>query len=297
MQGNRDTPEFVILEGILDGRVLNEDTLQAAVNELNQTHGGTFRLEVTGGRFNIMPGNSLVSGERFDPAVQNDFLDRLQAIADAAQPGSIETNLRCKMVFEQDVAETLFVVRGMQLEAVTRRRPRTQQDVVPDSLLGRSDRPTMRRRELTWLIPGLLLLTALLAWQSGLIDRLLAARGEPLSVQTGPFEDMVSVTTEQSWGNYYITLHRGPGYPTTTAALTARRDASASLTTRAACELVGNGGELFVQIAQADGAVICETLTNLRSLLTDADGKVNVRLPGSMAAHHVVLSLSSGERR
>lgn len=291
-----DTPSALLVEGILDGRVLNENTLQTAVADLSKCGAGEFRLDVTGGRFNILPAETHVPANRFDTAAQSNFLDRLQGVVDAAQPGSVETTLRCKLVFEADVAETLFVVNGQQIEPVTRRRPRTAQDTLPmptaegEAMLG------MRRRELIWLAPVLLIVGVFFAWQSGWIDRVLAARAEEVLTETGPFGQMIDVKLERSWGSYYITLTRGSTYPATPAALATLREDSATLTAAAACELIGNGGELFVQIANEDGKVLAEARTELRSLLTDEDGKVKVKLPGNRSAHHVSLSLSAGKK-
>ena len=291
-----DTPSALLVEGILDGRVLNEGTLQDAVQQLSQCGAGAFRLEVTGGRFNILPAETHVPADRFDTAAQSNFLDRLQGVVDAAQPGSVETTLRCKLVFEDNVAETLFVINGHQVEPVTRQRPRTAQDAIPmptadgEAMLG------MRRREIMWLAPVLLLVGAFFAWQSGWIDRVLSARAEEVQTQSGAFGGMLDVQLERSWGNYYVTLTRGTTYPTTPEALATLRDGSTTLPERAACELVGNGGELFVQLVQEDGKVLAEASTGLRSLLTDPDGKAEVKLPGSMSAHHVSLSLSAGKK-
>ncbi|MFT7536897.1 MAG: hypothetical protein ACI85K_002852 [Hyphomicrobiaceae bacterium] len=291
-----DTPSALLVEGILDGRVLNESTLQTAVEALSKCGAGEFRLDVTGGRFNILPAETHVPADRFDTAAQSNFLDRLQGVVDAAQQGSIETTLRCKLVFADEVAETLFVINGQQIEPVTRRRPRTAQDAIPmptdegDAMLG------MRRRELMWLAPVLLIVGVFFAWQSGWIDRVLAARAEEVLIETGAFGQMVDVKLERSWGNYNVTLTRGPTYPTTPEALAALRDNSKTLTAGAACELIGNGGELFVQIANEDGKVLAEARTELRTLLTDEAGKVEVKLPGNRSAHHVSLSLSAGKK-
>ena len=291
-----DAPKALILDGILDGRVRDEAALRQAVAALSSCGAGPFRLEVTGGRFNVIPAETHVPPGGFDAAGQSNFLDRLQALVDTAQAGSIETNLRCKLLYAHEVAETLFVVKGGQIEPVTRRRPRTEHDGLPMAQEDDQTALAMRRREVLWVAPVLLLLGLFFAWQSGWVDRLLAARAEQMQTEAGPFQDMIAVQVERSWGNYQIKLTRGPGYPATTEALAARRDGSSSLTKRAACELVGNGDDLFVQIAQEDGTVLSEARTELRPLLGKDDGEVLIKLPGSMSAHHIVLSLSSGKQ-
>lgn len=294
--GASDTPIALLVEGILEGRVLEEDALRAAVARLSQCGAGVFKLEVTGGRFNVLPAETQVDATSFDAAAQSDFLDRLQAVLDGAQPGSIETTLRCKMVFAHEVAETLFVVKGHQVEPMTRRRPPTADDAVAvapatnDAMFG------LRRRELMWLAPALLLLGSFFAWKSGWIDRVLAARAEEVQTESGPFGNMLAIELERSWGSYHVTVSRGPSYPTTPEALAALQEASKTLPERAACELVGNGGELFVQLQNAEGKVLAETRTELRALLTDDEGKAKAKLPGNMSADRVTLSLSGGKK-
>ena len=135
-----------------------------------------------------------------------------------------------------------------------------------------------------------------LAVETGATMDLGAVAEELAATRELKFGEMIDVQLERSWGNYNVTLTRGTAYPTTPEALATLRDGSTTLPERAACELVGNGGELFVQLVQEDGKVLAEVSTGLRSLLTDADGKAEVQLPGSMSAHHVTLSLSAGKK-
>ena len=287
-------PRALIVDGILEGRVLNEDRLQQAVHALSQCGAGAFRADVTGSRFSMLPIDTRVPPDRFDAAAQTTFLDRLQAVADAARPGSIESTLRCKLVYEHEVAETLFVARGALIEPLTRHRPRDEND---DGSLLASDALEapfgMRRRELLWLTPLLLVIGGVFLWQAGWIDRVLSASAEEIRTDTGPFGDMVTTSVERSWGNYVVTLARGAGYPETPAALAERRDASEDLPARAATEVVGNGDALYVRLVDADGNVLAEARTELRPLLTGADGTVEVKLPGRMNAHGVALALDA----
>jgi len=281
------------VEGILDGRVLDEDTLRQAVKDLGSCGAGSFRVDINGGRFTMLPVDTQVPAETFDAAAQADFLDRLQAVADAAQPSSVETNLRCKLLYVDDVAETLFVVRNHRIEPITRRRAKTVQDMPMLPKAGTKVPGGLSRREIVWLAPILLVAGLTYAWYSGWFQRVMAARADQIQIDTGPFGDMLSVEVERSWGNYHATLTRGEGYPATPAALVERRQASDDIATRAACELVGNGGKLFVQLTQEDGLVLCERTGELRLLLTDEHGEVEIELPGHMSAKHLRLSLSS----
>lgn len=289
-------PRSLIVDGIVDGRVLDAQALRGAVQRLSECGAGSFRVDITGGRFNMLPVDTHVPPEGFDAASQSNFLDRLQELVDAAQPNSIETTLRCKLVYDEEVAETLFVVRGSAVEPVTRRRPKTVQDAPALPQMDSEAPLGMRRKELLWIAPLLLVLGVVFAWQSGYIDRVLAARAEEIQKDTGPFGDMIAVDIERAWGNYTATLTRGGGFPATPDALAKRKEASQDLTEQAACGVVGDGGQLFVQLLGDNGKVLEAVRTELRPLLTDVDGEVKVRLPGKMSVTTVRLSLSAGKK-
>lgn len=283
-------PLAAYVEGLLDGRLADAAALQQAVASLQSAGAGPFRSEVQGGRFSLLPAATQIEGV-FDEAAQARFLQALQGITAVAVPGSVETNLRCRLVYADVVAETLFVVQKGQLEPLTRVRPRTADDGVgvprmPSVPFG------LRRRELLFAAPLLLVAGALVAWQSGWIDRVLAARAEQLRTDAGPFGAMLQLQVEPSWGNYRVTVTRGPEYPANATALAARRDATEDLGLRAAVAAVGDGGALFVQLLGAEDKVLAEQRTELRPLLTAADGQLEIKLPGAMQATAVRLSLS-----
>lgn len=290
-------PHGIGIDGILEGRVANAVALGAAVEALGACGAGRFRLEITGGRFNVLPEETTLAGTTFDQHAQAAFVAALQQVLDAAAPGSIVTTLRCTLHYAEQIAETLFVVRGGQLEPLTRLRARGSGDAPPlpgaDGTPARG--PALPRRQLLLITPLLLLAGALVAWQTGWIDRVLAARAEDLATDGGPFGAMLQVEARRSWGNYEIELRRGADYPTTPDELTRRRDASGDLAARAATTLVGDGGQLFVQLRAADGALLAERRAELRPLLADAQGKVVLQLPGQITAHTVRLSLASGQ--
>ncbi|MGC6488269.1 MAG: hypothetical protein ACON4Z_11535 [Planctomycetota bacterium] len=291
----RGAPQALVFDGILDGRVRDARALRVAVEQLSACGAGAFRVDFTGGRFNLLPVDTQVPPERFDEAAQSNFLDRLHAVVDAAQPNSVETTLRCKLVYEDEVTETLFVVREGAVEPLSRRRPKGAQDApaLPPSI----DEPALglRRRELFLIAPLLLVVGVLYAWQSGYVDRILAARAETLTTDPGPFGDMVDVAVVRSWGNYEVTLTRGAGYPETPEALQARRDAGETLAQQAACAVVGDGDELYVQLQNADGEVLEQTPARLRRLLSDPDAEVVVELSGRVSGGAVALSLSGDD--
>lgn len=285
-------PAALVVDGIVDGRVRDAQALRQAVELLGKCGAGAFRVDVTGGRFNMLPVETHAAAGGFDEAAQANFLDRLQAVVDAAQPDSVETTLRCKLVYDEEVAETLFVVRGAAVEPVTRRRPKSAQDApsLPPTL---DDAPMgVRRKEWLLIAPLLVIAGLLVAWKTGYIDRVLSARAESLQTDTGPFSDMVQLEVSRLWGNYELKITRGAGYPGDPEALAARKEAAATLSEQAACTVVGDGDKLYVQLRSAEGALLESRSTQLRELLLDPDGEVRVVLSGKISGDTVALSLS-----
>ncbi len=291
-----EAPQAVIVEGILDGRVGDAAALQTAADSLGAAGAGAFRCDVQGGRFSLLPVETRVPGASFDAAGQARFLDALHALLRASAPGSVEANLRCRLVYATEVAETLFVVRGERVEPMTRRRPRTPADdaalAPPPAALPMG----LRRRDLLVLAPVLLLVGLFVAWRAGWIDRVLAARAETLQVETGPFAAMIAATVERSWGNYEVSLRRGADYPATPEALAALVAKQTDNAHRAACTIVGDGRDLFVQLLDDDKRVLAEVRAEVRPLVTEKDAAVIVKLPGQMNAAGIRLSLNAEPR-
>lgn len=285
----RGAPLAAFVEGILDGRVADAARLRKAAERLGQAGAGPFRCDIQGGRFSLLPVDTAIP-PGFDATAQARFLAALQGLLDGAHPGSIESNLRCRLLYADEVVETLFVARGAAIEPLSRRRPRTAGDFVP-SIPDNAPLPLgLRRREMLWLLPLLLLAGLGLAWQAGWIDRVLAARAESLRHDPGPFQTMLAIDVARSWGNYEVTLRRAGGYPATQAALDERRAAAASPEERLAISIVGDGRELYVQLLTADGQVLAETRADLRALLAAPSASIAARLPGRIGAAAVRLS-------
>lgn len=287
-------PNALVVDGILDGRVRDAQALREAVERLSTCGAGAFRLDITGGRFSLLPVETHVPPGAFDLTAQSDFLDRLHEVVQAAQDNSVEATLRCKLVYGAEVAETLFVVRGARVEPLTRRRPAVSGDAPALPTTDAGPWAGLQRRQLLLLAPLLLALIGLLAWQSGYVDRILAARAEQLTTETGPFDDMLEVRVDRSWGYYEVTVTRGAGYPDSPEALEARKASVQELAGQAACTVVGDGDDLFVQLLDGSGEVLTAERAELRSLLTEDSGEVVVKLEGRMAAATVRLSLDRG---
>lgn len=292
-------PLSLTIEGILDGRAADRHALKQAVDALSGCGAGRFRVDFAGGRFSIIPEAPAVAPDAFDLAAHRTFLEQLQQVVDTAELGSVETNLRCQMIYAEEVAETLFAVRNGVVEPLTRRRARNPGDLpsLPPAVPTASGAFGIDRRQLLWIAPASLLAGSLVAWQAGWLDRVLAARAETLHHDAGPFGTMLAVTTSRSWGVYSVEVARGEDYPATPDALAQRLDSATGLDDRAAAEIVGNGGEFFVQLLNAEGTVIAQSRAELRSLLTTAEERVKVSLPGKMNADRVRLSLSRAKSK
>lgn len=295
MNGSADaaTPHAAFVDGLLDGRIADAARLRAAADALGRAGAGAFRCDLQGGRFTVLPVETRIAAP-FDVAAQERFLEALRELVATAAPGSVETNLRCRLVFADEVAETLFVVRGQQVEPLTRRRPRTAADgadLAPEPALGVAW--IVRRRELVWLAPLLLVLAAFAAWQTGWIDRVLAARAESLRVDAGPFGAMLDASVQRSWGDYEVTLRRGRDYPDGPQAVAERLARLPDTAQHAACSIVGDGRDLYVQLLDDGGKVLAEAHVEVRALLTAADGCAVARLPGQMHAASLRLAIAA----
>lgn len=286
-------PLSVHFDGILDGRVVDAPALQAAAEALSQLGGGTFQVDIDGGRFSLLPAGEELPGDRFDEAAQARFVKLLGDVLAAAAPGSVEATLRCRLGYPEQIVETWFRAGRAGIEPLSRVRPRTAEDgafAAPTA----ATRPPLGigRRELLILAPLLLVAGLLYFWQAGLLDRMLSARAEQIRFDTGPFGSMLDVAIERSWGQYEVRLRRGPAYPADPAAVQQAQTTAAGLPQRAAAELVGNGGELWLQMRDVEGKVLDAVPVQLRALLVAAEGEVKARLPGRMQAQTVALSLT-----
>jgi len=290
-----DQPLAAFVEGLLDGRVADADALQAATRELSSAGGGPFRCDIQGGRFSLLPIDTPMP-PGFDDAAQDRFLAALQKVVAGGVPGSVEGNLRCRLLFADEVTETLFVVRGDRIEPLSRRRPRTPDDTVPAMPAAPPTPFGLRRRDLAWIAPLLLLAGTAVAWQAGWIDRVLAARADGLQRDAGPFGTMLAFEVGRAWGNYDVTLRRGADYPATPQAVEERRRAASDHAAGAATSIVGDGRELYVQVVDDSGHVLAETKVDVRPLLTAAEAVVTAKLPGRIGATAVRLSITAAPR-
>ncbi|MCA8976569.1 MAG: hypothetical protein KDC98_17745, partial [Planctomycetes bacterium] len=138
---------------------------------------------------------------------------------------------------------------------------------------------------------------ALTAWTSGLVDRLLSANAQGLTVETGEFGDLLQIDVENDWGNYEVEIRRGPSHPDSAAAWEALATAAANEAARLHAVVVREGQDLYVQLRDDKDRMLAENKVNLRPLVTAADGTATVRLPGRITASRVVLSVTRYEKK
>lgn len=294
-------PRWVTLDGILEGRVGDGPALARAIAGLNGLGICEFEFDRDGGKFSVLPANRQVRGAGFDAAAQNELLEHLRAIAAAAR-GPVESTLRCTMVYETQCTETLFRAvapppAGDGVETLTRVRPVRADDAPPDLPSQPPWRKMLRRKEVVIVLPLLIVAFGLLAWRSGLVDRLLSANVRGIEIDTHEFGGLLAADVESEWGNYSVTVRRGDDYPSTSAGWDARAAASTTETERLRDNLVREGQDVWVQLRDTEGAVLAQRSVELRPLVTAPDAEVDLALPGMMTAAKVVFSVNKYEKK
>ena len=296
-----DVPRSVQLDGILDGRIADGQALVEASSRLSVLGIGNFELERDGGRYSLMPDGERHSGAGFGTEQQARLLAILQQVARATH-GTVESTLRCTMVFEHGVSETLF--RGAlgadgqpTVEAVSRLRERRVGDVPTEAAPPPPWRGLLQRREIVVALPLLVLGVLLMAWTSGLLDRLLSAGAGGLQKDTGAFGELLTLEASSSWGDYAVEVRRGPGHPAGTEAWDQLLATAPDESARARIQVVREGNDVYVRLEDGDGRFAGERLVSLRALVTRPDGVVKVRVPGRITAARITMAMESGKKQ
>lgn len=287
-----DAVRFGWFDGILEGTATDPAAVGAAVAELNRSGPARFALTVEALRCSILADDRPLAGERFrDPRAGESLVRGIEAlVARLDGPEEPESTLRCTLVHDATVQETIFAVRGRAVRPVARERP------VLDSDLARRPRGiaagSPEANRMLWVGIAFLMLIAgvLSAWQKGLIDRIAAARAETLEVRRGAFGDTLDASVQESWGEYRVLVKRGRGYPPDAASVEA--PATASTAERAARRIVANGETICLLVRAKDGTVLASAPVSLRGLLAREDGEVVAAIPGKRRAAAVELSLA-----
>ena len=296
-----DFPVSVQLDGIVDGRIADGQALVDAAARLCALGIGRFELERDGGRFSLMPDGERHRGAGFGTEAQAQLLSCLQDIARATH-GAVESTLRCTMVFDHGVSETLFRAAAgpdgqPTVEAVSRLRERRVGDVPTEAAPPPPWKTMLQRREIVVAIPLLVLGVLLMAWTSGLLDRLFAASAAGLAKDTGAFGELLAVDASSSWGDYAVEIRRGPSHPTTSEAWEQLLAGATEEVARARLRVVREGNDVFVHLEDGQGRFVGEKSVSLRALVTNPDGVVKARVQGRITAARITLALESGKKQ
>jgi hypothetical protein len=286
-------PRFAWFDGIVEGRLGDASLVRDAASRANAAGFGRMDVGVDGGRFSVLMSEDTVGARSMTDENRRLFANTLAEIA-AASAGPVESTLRCTEVFRNEVRETLFLAEGASIRALTRTRPVTEADLFRNPDGGPPRESSMGRGRLAVVLALLLVAFGAVAYFGGWVDRVLAARAESLSVDTGPFADYVDVSVEKSWGVYEVTLRRGKGFPVENARIEQLKAKAVTPADRAALDVVATGGKLWLRLEDTQGNGLAATSCELRPLLAGDDRTVVEHLPGYMSAARVKLSLDKG---
>lgn len=298
---SEDVPVSVQLDGIVDGRIADGQALVDAAARLGALGIGRFELERDGGRFSLMPDGERHRGAGFGTEAQAQLLSCLQDVARATH-GPVESTLRCTMVFDHGVSETLFRAAAdaegrPTVEGISRLRERRVGDVPTEAAPPPPWKSMLQRREIVIAIPLLVLGVLLMAWTSGLLDRLFAAGAAGLAKDSGSFGELLAVDATSSWGDYAVEIRRGPGHPTSSEAWEQLLAGAADEVARARLRVVREGNDVFVRLEDGKGRFVGEKSVSLRALVTDPSAVVKARVPGRITAARITLALESGKKQ
>lgn len=296
------TPEgpvrYAWFGGLMDGRRGDDTRLEQAVARGNRLGLARIDLDVDGGKFSALFDDNAVVGGAMTPEKAKQLLEVLNEVLASAEPGSVESTLRCTEVYDDAAVDTLFTPTGDQIECVSRSRAIGAEDRrhAPQEAAPLIELPRVGRRQALGLLALVLVAFGLLAWKAGLVDRIAARSAETLEVDAGAFGNVLAVEVVSRWGNYRVTLRRGVGWPEDAAAAQARIDAAVSIEEGAAMRAVADGRAIWVHVRNSKGEVLDAQEVGLARLLKDeaADRAVEVKLPGRISARTVTLGLDSG---
>jgi hypothetical protein len=290
-------PKCAFFDGILEGPCAEPQTVRVIAARINAAGYGRTHLDIEGPRFTLVMEAEPAPPESMTDHVRQAFASALQELLDSLPDrGNVESTLRCMEVYSQDVVEIMFGVSGRKLRVVGRIRPAGPDD------LARQVQPAaaypafhMGARRIAAIGILVAVLFGLIAWRSGYLGRLFSPAGSAISLDTGPFGDMLHISIEKSWGRYKVAVTRGPSYPKTVSEANALRSAGTSTAQAAAVNVVADGGDVYVRLENAQRQVLVSNKASLRPLLVDSAGSVETRLPGRMSGTAIRLALEPGK--
>lgn len=293
-------PACYWFDGILDGPRDGDDVaLRDRLARVNAVGMVDLQLELDAGRFNLLADDRVRAGSAPLGERAERFLAALDdLVAGAGADGPIESTLRCTTVHDGRVHETLFAVHQGRVRPVTRERALTAEDRAhiagPDDGHMREPVVPLGGRLLAIVAALLLIAGGLVVWQTGMIDRAMAASVEDLDQRLGDFQGMLGVTSTSEFGRYEVEIARGPTYPAEAKAVD-RLVADAETTARrAAVTAVADGSTVYIRVEDAEGTVVAAQPASLRALVTDPDGTVTIHVPGHRRAAAIVVALDHG---
>ncbi len=287
-------PRFAVFDGILEGPVGGAERLTGAALALRRLDIVDADLDIDGGRFCWLPADGRVAGAKLTVERQSALLDALGAlVAASADPTRVESTLRCTMVYEDQVVETLFSVQRGAVSSLSRVRTASDADAMPELPAGRRGLRRLGNGQLTLLASLLALALGAIAWQVGLVAQVFGPAPGELATDSGPLDRAVTIDVRGGLGTYRVTLRRGTDYPATPGAIDTRLAAATTTADRALLARLMAGASIDVQLEDAEGRVLARSSCSLAPLLEDHPSEAV--LPRRLAAREVSLAFGRGD--
>ncbi len=286
-------------DGLVEGPLKDPLEIQQAAHRLEAVGITRVHLEIEGGRFSLLMDDTAHSITGTEDSQRLAFMEHLQNLVDlSTAPDQVESTIRCTEVDGQEVRETLFSCSQGVMDRLSRVRRATAADLSrrprPTSMVGGNFKNSPWRRPV--LVLAVILATLGLAWQTGVVDRMLAVEAESLQVSAGPLDNFLNMSVEKEWGQYIVTLERGTHFPKDRVAFKTLAEAAQDMEHAVALQALARGDVFFVHLVGEDGKLIFEKSISLRTLLLAPESQVEVILPGSRTAARIELALTPAPR-
>ncbi len=288
---------FAWFGGILEGSVSDQGALGNLVGEINTLGLAYADLELERGRFSLIFDKQTVPSSRLDPKKSARLVELLNLVVElCSEPAQLESTLHCTEVYEDGVVETLFAIHAGSLDCVSRRRDVKPSDLAKGGALNSGPKnplPGMSRPLILVVLALFITVSGLMAWRSGLVGQIAAAKAETLTVDCALFHNTLAADLEGSWGTYRVTITRGADYPKAPGDADSLKESANTTAEAAAVQRVINGGTAFVQLLDKNGKVVEAEEISLASLLTD-ETPIRAKLKGRSDARSIRLALDAG---
>ena len=293
--------EFACFDGIMEGKRKDDEQLEKDLDEVNSVGLVHLDLEYDGGRFSLLADNTPMPVSRLTEPQREAFVKKLSVLVEnMGTNGNIESTLRCSVVSDEKVQETFFAVANSTLKPCSREREVTRQDFLeqqePDNQSFLAEFISRDRRLAGAAVALMMVLTVFFFWHSGLVQRFSAPSAETVQTHCGPLEGLIRMTPRSSWGDYSITIHRGPEYPDSKGELDRLLKQADSLEIRAAVNAVSNGSAIYVRTEDGSGRVLSEKSVTLRQLIAGPEKTVTLSLPGHMSTRKISAALYPSDK-